>query len=166
MPDLFRMLAAAGPYDGIGESRQLYAPLIGSWEVDATWYEPGGSRRVAKGEWLFAWVLGGRAVQDLLRRKGVPADEYGTTIRCYDADIDAWRVTWMAPAGGEFVSLLGRKIGDDIVQEGGAHDGSSLERWTFSEITREGFLWRGESSRDEGLTWRLDQEMRGARLTE
>ena len=164
MPDLFRLLAATGPHAGMDENRRLYAPFIGSWEVDATWYERDGSTREAKGEWTFGWVLGGRGVQDVLFRRGASADEYGTSIRCYDAAIDAWHVTWMAPAGGEFVALVGRRVGDNIVQEGRALDGSSLERWTFSEITREGFLWRAESSRDDGQRWRLDQEMRGERL--
>src|SRR5918992_3207768 len=37
MPDLFRLLAATGPHAGMDENRRLYAPFIGSWEVDATW---------------------------------------------------------------------------------------------------------------------------------
>jgi hypothetical protein len=164
MPDLFTMLAADGPDDVLDEARRLYAPLIGSWEVSATWYEPDGSIRTARGEWYFRWVLGGLGVQDLLFEKGVPAHRYGTTIRCYDAAIDAWRVTWMAPAGTEFVTLVGRHVGDEIIQEGHAMDGSTRERWTFSDITREHFLWRGESSLDDGASWRLDQEMRASRL--
>jgi hypothetical protein len=52
-----------------------------------------------------------------------------------------------------------------VVQEGLALDSSSLQRWTFSEITDGGFHWRAESSRDGGETWRLDQEMRGTRIS-
>jgi hypothetical protein len=163
MSELFSLLPASGPSSAIDESRQLYAFLIGGWEVDSTWFAEEAELRRAKGEWRSSWILGGRGVQDLLFAKGAPADQYGTTLRCYDASIDAWRVVWMQPGGGEFVSQIGRKVGDDVVQEGQALDGSSLERWTFSEISQDGFLWRAESSRDGGRTWRLDQEMRGTR---
>ena len=164
MPDLFELLVADGPHEGPEANRRLYAPLIGSWEVDSTWHRPDGSKRTATGEWHFKWVLGGLGIQDLLFEKGAPAHRYGATLRCYDAAVDAWRVTWMAPAAFEYVSLVGRQVGDRIVQQGHAMDGSSLERWTFSQLTHEGFLWQAESSRDQGETWRLDQEMSGSRL--
>jgi hypothetical protein len=165
MSELFSLLPASGPSSAIDESRQLYAFLIGDWEVDSIWYPEEGDVRRAKGEWRSAWILGGHGIQDLLFAKGAPAEQYGTTLRCYDASIDAWRVTWMQPGGGEFVSQVGRRVGDSVVQEGLALDGSSLQRWTFSEITDSGFHWRAESSRDGGETWRLDQEMRGTRIS-
>lgn len=158
MSDLFAALAAGGPMGEVA-GNSPYAALIGSWDVQSSWYDPDGTRRRAQGTWEFAWILGGLGVQDLLGKKDAPIEECGITIRCYDAAIDAWRVTWMAPRGGEFVSLTGRQVGDEIVHEGSAFDGSSLERWTFSEITSDTFRWRGESSRDDGDTWRLDQEM-------
>jgi hypothetical protein len=163
MAEIFSKLAAAGPNAEIEESHQLFAPLIGGWELESTWYERDGSTRQGRGEWHFDWVLGGRGVQDVIFMKGAPADEYGTTIRCYDADLDVWYVSFMLPAGREFVSLVARGSGDRILQEGRALDDSSLERWTFSDITADGFRWRGESSRDDGTTWRLDQEMTATR---
>jgi hypothetical protein len=161
---LFSLLPADGPLAPIEEESRLYAFLIGDWEMDSTWYAGEGEVRRAKGEWRSDWILGGRGVQDLLFAKGAPGEQHGTTLRCYDASIKAWRVVWMQPGGGEFVSQIGRKVGDEVVQEGHALDGTSLQRWTFSEITESAFHWRAESSSDGGETWRLDQEMRGTRM--
>jgi hypothetical protein len=71
MPDLFMMPAADGPDDVLDEGQRLCAPLIGSWEVNATWYEPDGSIRTARGESYFRWVPGGLGVQDLLSRRAL-----------------------------------------------------------------------------------------------
>lgn len=156
-------LAADGPFPELGDAMAVYGRLVGSWEIVSTWFRDGESVDEREGEWHFSWILGGRAVQDILYVKGAAPHEVGTTIRCYDAAFDAWRVVWMQPSGGEFVSLTGRPVGDTIVQEGASLDGTSLQRWTFSEITDESFLWRGESSPDGGLTWSLDQQMRAHR---
>ncbi len=140
-----------------------YVPLIGSWEIAARRYSDGDDPREGRGEWHFSWILGGWGVQDVLFAEGAGSEARGTSIRCYDPDADAWRVVWMMPAGREFVALLARDEGDRIVQEGAALDGISRQRWTFSEMIDNGFLWQGESSTDGGSTWTLDQEMRGTR---
>ena len=140
-----------------------YSPLLGSWLITSRWFLPDGSTREADAEWHFTLVLGGYGVQDVLYRKGDPPERRGTSLRCYDRAIGAWRVCWMMPAGGEFVTLVARVEDGRIVQEGGALDGSSLQRWTFSEMSGEGFLWQGEGSVDGGSTWTLDQVMRATR---
>ena len=167
-------LLAQGPVPAQAVRMTLYTPLLGSWEVDVVDYEDGGTRRTSKGEWHFAWVLEGRAIQDVFiaparwaRRPSQPAagNRYGTTLRVYDPKLDAWRVTWINPVSGVTNTLLGRQRGDDIVQEGQDTDGS-LIRWSFAEITPRSFRWRGELSTDEGRTWRLAAEFRGRRIGE
>ena len=141
-----------------------FEPLIGSWDVTARWFEDGAEVRHGSGEWHFGWILGGRAIQDVLFARGAPPEERGTTVRCYDASIAAWRVVWQMPAAGEFTGLVARPEGDEIVLDGAALDGSSLERWAFSEVSADRFRWKGESSTDGGATWQLDQEMNGTRM--
>jgi hypothetical protein len=77
--------------------------------------------------------------------------------------MDAWHIAWMQPASGEFVHLLGRKVGDWIVQEGIGSDHRRRERWSFTDITPNSFLWLGEVSLDDSVTWSLEQEMRAIR---
>ena len=61
-------------------------------------------------------------------------NSYGTTLRVYDPDIDAWRIQWTDPVTRNFLQMIGRAEGRDIVQLGTRPDGQ-LARWSFSEIT-------------------------------
>ncbi len=126
--------------------------------------------RRRKGEWHFGWALEGRAIQDVwivpprgeLRRGDAAANvnSCGTTLRVYDPRIDAWQMQWSDPVTQNFLQMIGRAQGDDIVQLGTRPDGK-LMRWSFSEITPDSFHWRGEISADEGATWRLQVDFSG-----
>jgi hypothetical protein len=59
--------------------------------------------------------------------------------------------------------MIGRRHGDDIVQLGTNSDGRPV-RWSFSDITPGSFIWRGETSLDNGATWRLDVEFLARRV--
>lgn len=165
-------LRADGPLPGLAERMDLYAPLLGDWSVEVIDHNPDGSLRTSRGEVHFAWVLEGRAIQDVwivpardARRPGQPklGNRYGTTLRVYDPEADVWNVTWINPVTGISNHLVGRRQGDDILQEGVDTDGS-LIRWTFTEVTRESFHWRGEASTDAGKTWLLGAEFLGRRI--
>jgi len=162
---VFNLLSASAPYTDYADRLMLYGQFVGARKMEAIWHSPDGSAKKGGGEWHFAWILGGRGIQDVLFADGAPSHKYGTTLRCYDPSIDAWHITWMQPYGGEYVHLIGRKVGDRIVQESQGTDPQQRERWSFTEITPHSFLWLGEVSRDGGANWFLEQEMRGKRIS-
>jgi hypothetical protein len=150
----------------------FYGWLMGSWELDLTAYDDDGNITGSTGEAHVAWVLEGRAVQDVFinprRSERGPqspkfANWYGTTIRVYDPSIRAWRVSWFNPHDGFRAELIGRRDGKDIVQEGQFPDGTPI-RWTFSEITKDSYRWRGERLEPGGREWKLQVEFRGRRI--
>jgi hypothetical protein len=73
-------------------------------------------------------------------------------------------VNWFNPHDGIRAELIGRRVGNEVVQEGTFPDGTQI-RWTFSEITADSCLWRGERLAPDG-TWRLQVEFRARRNTE
>jgi hypothetical protein len=159
-------LAAAGRSPEIPEAQDLYGWLAGSWELDVRHYWVDVSARGLKAEVHAAWVLEGRAVQDVWimprrsDRVGEPdktCNSYGTTLRVWDAALQAWRVTWFNPVTGARCDLIGRWSGRDIVQIGAMANGTPI-RWMFTEITRDSFRWTGESLQPDGQTWKLDGE--------
>jgi len=172
MPQRMSPFAAALISNAAASDRpDLYGPFIGAWEAEGEAFLPDGSRRRHYWQIYFARVLEGRAVQDVwvtpARRGrhlgqsqpwGPFTNQYGTTLRIYDAKIEAWRVTWLDPAAGYRADLIGRAQGDGIFQEGTGADGARL-RWIFSDIAVNSFRWRAEVSRDEGATWRKALEL-------
>jgi len=162
---VFDLIAASGPFDEYAGKMMLYGRFVGDWDIDAAWYEQGAVCKKLKGEWHFAWILGGRGVQDVLFVVDAPPHKFGTTLRCYDPTEDVWHISWMQPYGGEFVHMVGRQVGDRVVQETIPAEGQRRERWSFTDITPDSFLWLGEVSTDNGATWTLEQEMRTTRRT-
>jgi hypothetical protein len=64
----------------------------------------------------------------------------------------------MPGSSGYQAKLIGRLIGDEIVQEGSGSDGALL-RWLFGDIRPNAFRWHAEISRDDGATWFKALEM-------
>jgi hypothetical protein len=157
-------LEAGGPAADRGGKMDLYGWLIGSWDLDVRELTPDGSTRRRPGEWHFGWVLEGRAVQDvwIVPPRPDTADYYGTTLRIYDPRIDAWRIQWTEPVSQSYLSMVGRRQGDDIVQDGEAPDGTRI-RWSFTDITPDSFTWRFEASTDGGATWHQRMEFSAVR---
>ena len=166
-------LGADGAAADRGGRMDLYGRFIGSWDLDVTQFPGDGTARRRKGEWHFGWVLEGRAIQDVWivpprgdLRSGdaaANANSWGTTLRIYDPRIDAWQVQWSDPVTQSFLQMTGRADGNDIVQLGTRADGQ-LVRWSFSDITANSFLWRGEISADGGVSWRLVTEFTARRV--
>jgi hypothetical protein len=166
-------LAAPGRAPEIPESADAYGWLVGSWELEVCHYWGADvSARGIEGEAHFAWVLEGRAVQDVWimpRRPDRTADVdrnlnmYGTTLRVWDPSIQAWRITWINPVNGARDELIGRWVGKDVVQVG-THAGTTPIRWTFTDITPDSFHWIGESLEPDGRSWKLQGEFRARRM--
>jgi hypothetical protein len=164
-----RALVAKSRSPEIAASEDVYAKLLGAWEVQARDRTESGTFQVTEGEWFFARTLEGRAVQDVwiaptrANRRTAPAgaNRYGSSVRTFDPHTRTWQVTWFNPVTGAFNVLHTRMAGERIVQEGTVGDGRRI-RWIFQEITATSFHWTGESQQPDG-SWRLEAEFFGRR---
>ena len=98
--EVLGLLSADGPFPEHAEKLMAYGQFVGSWDVEAIWYDRQGGQRQASAEWHFAWVLGGMGIQDVLFATGATPNDFGTSLRCYDAASDVWQIVWMQPSGG------------------------------------------------------------------
>jgi hypothetical protein len=170
---LLSVLGSPARSDELTDQEDIFGWLIGSWEAAVYDYAADGTARESSGEWHFGRVLEGRAIQDVWivpprsQRSSKPLSKqnnrYGTSLRVYDREIGAWRVTWFNPVTGARNDLVGRRQDADIVLEGINAEGRKI-RWSFKEITPTSFRWLGESLEPDGKTWRLEAEFRARRM--
>ena len=168
-----KVLHAEGPDPSRAEKLTLYGWLVGRWQFDITVTMPDNTTHRGQGEIHAGWVLQGRAIQDVWmiprlrdRQPGIAqlpgaGNWYGTTLRIYDAAIDAWRILWNDPATGFFTQQIGRADGKNIVQTGADPRGGT-SRWTFSEIEPDAFHWTAEHAPDD-RTFRKEVDIRARR---
>jgi uncharacterized protein len=162
-----------GPSPDLGGLANDFGWLVGGWAADVRDIDDDGRIRVSDGEWWFAWVLEGRAIQDVWivpsrgkRATGVAEPvsagfRYGTTVRWYDRHADLWRIVWVNPVSGVTNALAGKREGDSIILLG--EDQGRRIRWRFDDIRPDSFVWRGEVQDRRG-GWRLGAEFRLRRI--
>ena len=129
-------LIADGPAADLGQVADDFGWLVGGWAAHVRDFSPDGRTSEVRGEWWFAWVLEGRALQDVrisparvdrgsnLNTVGAK-NRYGTTVRRFDRDAGVWRITWINSVSGATNHLAGKRDGDRIVLLGAASGGAS-----------------------------------------
>lgn len=168
------VLHATGPDIARKSKLALYAFLVGRWELEVKTIGEDGATHSGRGEIYAGWVLRGRAIQDVWmiprladRKPGLAqlpgaGNWYGTTLRLYDPNLDAWRILWSDPATNFYSQQVGRANGRDIVQEGPDPRGGFM-RWTFSDIEPDSFHWAAEHSADS-IHWKKVVDIRARRI--
>ena len=159
---MLHALRAQDPDAGLADKLNLFGQFVGSWALEVTNYFPDGGSETVPGEWRFGWVLQGRAVQDVYIARSGKHQEYGTAVRIYDPDQDAWRIAWSGPMRGRQLLLTGRSRGQEIVLEGS--ENAVKLQWIFSDLRGTSFRWRALESYDDGATWKTVQEFRAQRM--
>lgn len=166
-------LTSDGPSAELSDLARDFGWLVGGWAAEVRDIDDDGRARVGEGEWWFAWVLEGRAIQDVWispprgKRIGGAAaptatgNRYGTTVRWFDRQAELWRIVWVNPVTGVSSVLAGKREGDRIILLG--EDQGGTFRWSFDDIRPNSFVWRGETQDHQGV-WRLGGEFRLRRL--
>jgi hypothetical protein len=152
-------LGSGAPRAEQAKDMDLYAWLIGSWEMDTLQHLTDGTIQKYTGEIHVGWVLEGRAIQDIwIRpRRPAPPSMYGTTLRIFDPRIAGWHIIWADPLNQDYSRQIGRSEGRDIVQLGDDSCGRKT-RWRFTEITANSFHWIGEQRPSERDPWQITYE--------
>ncbi|TDC23474.1 hypothetical protein [Kribbella albertanoniae] len=150
------LMVSDAPRAEFEEAFRPFAPLIGSWDLDVSWYDDEGRvTRETRGEWHFAWALDGRAVADIWitpsrAARATDGDgEWGLTIRLHDPELGAFRSTWMGPKHAVVMTFIGHSGPDSITLEA-REPKSAKTRWIFTEITPDSFQWRNEDEDADG----------------
>src|SRR5207245_7360905 len=121
---MMRRIETDGPYSELKDKLMLFGQFAGDWQYESQYFLPDGSTARAKGEIHFGWILGGTAIQDVMTgvvlnpQPGFPRTGFGTMVRFYDANIDAWPCVWGAPCRRVVQPFSSRKVRGDTLREG------------------------------------------------
>lgn len=159
--DMVTALPAMGPHPSLGDQAKVFGRFVGTWDGEYTEFSKDGTATHSSGEWIFGWVMDGRAIQDLFIIHPSAAHQegfVGTSLRYFDPKSGTWSVTFVDPENNSVATLTGGAVGDNrIVLHKQNADGRET-RWSFDDIRPDSWVFRDEETRDGGKTWRLREE--------
>lgn len=152
MKNFFNALICDSRNTNLPEEYDLFGGLIGSWKIK---YIESNTKVALEGEWHFARVLDGMAIQDVII---IPNYETGITVRVYNPNKKAWDVTYSFV--GRVMRLVANKQDDKIVL---THIDNENRKWVFAKIDDNYFRWLDVSRNDSG-EWQIDFEIIAERM--
>lgn len=169
VPDFANALMAPGPTPEYPGRMRRFGQLVGTWAAKGSRLDEATNEWIERDfTWIVAFILDGRAVQDV---EVVASDTHpsgfetvATAVRVYDSLAGAWRVSYFAPTTGEYCHLVATPHRHGIRQDGTRTDGRSI-RWNFTSITATSYKWEGWVSEDEGTTWVLVEHNEATRVS-
>lgn len=137
-----------------------FAPLLGTWHVDARRLQRDGQTWVASehpAEWRFYRILDDQAIQDDWIEPAphidVPKDArtFGTNIRIYNGELGQWEMAWIATTARKALTFTATFEEGEIVMR--ALGVTPERRNIFHDFTANHFSWRQEWTFDGGENW-------------
>ena len=136
-----------------------FAFLIGVWDCRGRLKGEGDEWSEFTADWVGRYILEGRAIADEFRAVWPDGSlfKHGQNVRVYNAEEKSWQMRWIDVGDAEILRLGTPELGG-VEQDNGdisfqLRHPDGLIRATFTEISADGFTWRGALSVDEGTTW-------------
>jgi len=164
MSDFQKALISDEPNCELQEKLSLFGQFVGDWDFEGIYEKGTPDEWRVPGEWLFSWILGGSAIQDIFicpsrkerEMNPHPDGEYGTTVRFYNPTKDAWDTCY---GGYGFMHILeAKQTGNQIIAEN-KDDSDAINQWVFSDVTHDSFHWQNRTSHDGGASWNVIFEL-------
>lgn len=152
MNEFTEALTSKTKSDIIPEDKNYFGQFVGAWKFDGEYLNDKNELCTSKGEWVFSWVLEGKAVQDVFiwpprdeRNKPLGDNEYGTTLRFYNPETGKWDIIYSD--NGIPILLEADKVGKNIVL---TERSQGKMQWIFSDICANSFVWRSLYCEEDG----------------
>jgi hypothetical protein len=159
--DMVTTFEATGPHPSLGHHANDLGRLVGTWDVEYTDFVKDGKAIHRTGEFIVAWVMDGRAIQDLwiVNPSGTHEDrEVYTDLYYFDSKSQTWRASFVDPQSGSILRFKCATVADDRLVLETLDLNNEETRWSFNAIRPDSFVFRDEASSDGGKTWRLRGE--------
>ena len=134
---------------------------VGDWECAGKMLQGPEKWQETKARNTIRKILGGKVIEENFRMVGLN----GRSVSVYNPSQKRWFQTWVDDGGG-YIPLSGAMDGKKMILNTRPAPGnpSAYSRMVFSDITRNGFLWRWEGTKDDGRNWTLNWELHYTRV--